>query len=219
MKPLSVFLVLLALAAPAHACDWLAPSGKTSQWVEGKIIFWGRPVETRWLKKRPDVPNDGNIVTRFEVLETLEGNLNGHVEVIYSSIGSTSCGITIPVGEADIFVIIRSENGKYYTGPSINRAVSNILLHAYFQDETDFSVDDLGVHYPQLGYPKGCNSQGESSVPDLCKEGGAYDVATQSFFDKQRKMNLSGFAPHDPYENSDIPKAKRRWWQKLWPFD
>jgi len=68
----------------------------TSDWVEDKVIFWGRPIETKWDKSTKSDWPAFNIYTTIEVVEEVKGKLPKKIKVNHAIDGS-SCGILLRV--------------------------------------------------------------------------------------------------------------------------
>ena len=78
------FLFWLLFSIPASACSWLLPEGTTSEWVEDKVVFWGRAIETKWNKTNEGGWHEFDIYTNIEVLERVKGELPKKIRVYHS---------------------------------------------------------------------------------------------------------------------------------------
>lgn len=170
----------------SYACDWPFPKGTTSEWVEDKIIFWGRPIETKWDKSgKNDIP-EFNIYTTIEVVEQVKGRVPRRVRVYHAQNGA-ACGTNFSLGAIGLIVIPEKSQGTFRTGSYISDVASEVVLSAYFTDGIDLPLLELSRFQNsiyKLDDPCENDETEVKKVPDFCKWESVFLRAEKSYLNK-----------------------------------
>ena len=202
------FLVILSgtflLNNNANACSWASPAGITSKWVEDKVVFWGRPIETKWNKLSNDELTNFQAVTRIEVLEPVKGKIPKTINVHHSMIAA-SCGVVFQMGNIELFALPKQQNGVFSTESHVEEAVSKHILFAYFNEGEDIplkEIADLKNSFYMDSSPCEKGDENQKDKPSYCKWEKAFFGYSEAYSNKVSQLNVE-----------DI---KKKWWQKFW---
>lgn len=194
-------LIFIWLTSPAHACDWSPPKGMTSDWVEDKVIFWGRPIETKWDKSTKSDWPAFNIYTTIEVVEEVKGKLPKKIKVNHAIDGS-SCGTYFDLGSIQLIVVPQKEHGRFVTGSYIKDAVNKFVVSAYVNDGVDLPLSELSELQNSIySYDDACDSEEfpDLTKPKFCKWETIFWEARESYSKKTKHL-------------AEKQKLKK-WWQ------
>jgi len=185
-----VALIFVWFTSPVQACDWTPPDGMTSDWVENKVVFWGRPIETKWDKSSKSDWPAYNIYTTIEVVEEVQGNLPKKIKVNHAIDGS-SCGTYFDLGSIQLIVVPQKEHGRFLTGSYIKDAVNKFVVSAYITDGIDLPLPESSELLNSIySYDDACDAKESESLtkPDFCKWESVYWQARESYSRKTKQL-------------------------------
>lgn len=193
--------LLPVISTPAFACSWAPPQSMTSEWLDDKIIFWGRPLESKWNGSTDSERLTNEVYTEIEVLEQIKGVLPKRVGVYHEMI-SASCGIVFHLGSIDLIVIEKDERGNFRTEAYLMEAVNTLALTAYVSDEVDLPLSDFGFSsHPNFAANCPAKQPAEMTRPEYCKWESVFEQAKKSYLNKTNHILEK--------------EASKKWWQKL----
>jgi len=173
----------------------------TSDWVEDKVIFWGRPIETKWDKSTKSDWPAFNIYTTIEVVEEVKGKLPKKIKVNHAIDGS-SCGTYFDLGSIQLIVVPQKEHGRFVTGSYIKDAVNKFVVSAYVNDGVDLPLSELSELQNSIySYDDACDSEEfpDLTKPKFCKWETIFWEARESYSKKTKHL-------------AEKQKLKK-WWQ------
>ena len=192
---IAVFLASL-LSTQSHACSWIPPEGMTSEWVEGKVIFWGRAITSIDDRKYEGISQldsyDG--YTDFEVLESLTGDLPKKIKVFHDSY-SSSCGVRFEQDDVRIYVVSKANNAQHFvTSSYYKESISQTRLAAYYENNIDVPALEWGksMTWPIGDYDPCKNAELRTDKePYFCKWRDATEQAKQSYASKKDDLEFA----------------------------
>lgn len=128
-------LALSLLSAPSYACSWAWPMGMVSDWVDDKVVFWGRPLRS-----------DEHGYTYFEVMRPLKDDLPSELKVRTRASDLSyisSCDPRFEMGKVDIYSASKNVNYEHYFMSGYHQeSVGGYALTAYLDNHTDVKLDE-----------------------------------------------------------------------------
>jgi len=107
-----------------------------SEFVENKVVFKGRALETKWLGEAPMGYRPASAETKFSVIMPLTETKSHHVTVKHHSQGA-ACGMPFLMGEKITVIASLRDDGEFYTSSCTFDAVPEITLLEYFEQGKD----------------------------------------------------------------------------------
>ena len=159
-------LLLLASASTAEACSLAEKTGKLSDWLDDKIVFWGFPLESRWDDTRTYGSPAGTTLTTIDVVKPLKGHVSGQVKV-YHHQNSAACGHNFPLGEMDIIILPDDSQDDIYTSSSYYfEQIDPVTIWAFLMHNIDVDFKDLNKFYKEFysGEETSCDDNGNENV-------------------------------------------------------
>lgn len=195
--------IFLSLESDANACSWASPEGMTSQWVEDKVVFWGRAVETKWNRSNNGEFSNFQAITRIEVLQSVRGKLPQKIDV-YHSMNIASCGVVFHMGTIELFALPKQEDGKFSTESFIEEAVNKHVLFAYFDEGKDLPLSEITDYRNSLYMDSSpCETKADNNAPypNFCKWEDTFFGFSEAYYNKIKQL-----------AETDM---KKKWWQRF----
>jgi hypothetical protein len=173
----------------------------TSEWVEDKVVFWGRPLETKW--NGPSKSGFAEAYTNIEVIEEIKGKLPRKIKV-YHDINGASCGVFFQLGTIQLIVLPESSTRNFHTSSDIEDAVSKIVVSAYVNDGVDFQLERIrglmaAIYVDDiLCETEKSDNSSESAYCDIETD---YFLAQETYWSKMKHL--------------ESITDNKKWWQKL----
>ncbi|WP_026941580.1 hypothetical protein [Hellea balneolensis] len=193
-------IISLWASSNAYACSWGYPDGMTSEWVEDKVVFWGRPLETKWNKSREGVSPE--TYTNIEVIEEIRGTLPHKIKV-YHHMNGANCGIYFQLGKIQLIVLPKSNNHNFKTSSIIEESVSKTIVSAYVNDGIDFQLEKVrSLRTSFYENDEFCQTKMTVDISEAnhCELANAYFLAQEAYWTKLKEL--------------EEKSKKKTWWQK-----
>ena len=136
-------IFVLSTSWEASACDWASQSIKTSEFVDGKTIFWGRAIELKWDRKinvksseeSPGLPDTYHVV---EVIKPLRGKTKKKVKVWTDN---TTCGYWFQLGSVQLYITEAHGKNDLHTDQLLMYRAGHPAIVAFLEEGVDVETN------------------------------------------------------------------------------